>query len=55
MLPPSGVESAREETSAGGGQIVTPWEVQGEDGGIDYNKLLKKFGCSAITATLIKK
>lgn len=56
VLPPSGVEAAREESSAADdGQIVTPWEVQGEDGGIDYDKLLRKFGCSAVTPAIIKK
>ena len=34
--------------SAGEGQIVTPWEVEAEDG-IDYNKLINMFGCYPIT------
>ncbi|CDJ57732.1 tryptophanyl-tRNA synthetase, putative [Eimeria maxima] len=56
LLPPSGVETAREETEEKGDnkQIITPWEVQAE-GGIDYDKLLKKFGCSPITPDLLKR
>lgn len=55
LLPPSGVEVAREEaTGDNEGQVVTPWEVQGEDGGINYDKLLKKFGCSAVTPSIIQ-
>ncbi|KAL8443788.1 hypothetical protein Emag_005812 [Eimeria magna] len=55
LLPPSGVEAAREEASADGDeQLVTPWEVQGENG-IDYDRLLRKFGCSEITPSIIQK
>ncbi|KAL8428373.1 hypothetical protein ACSSS7_007273 [Eimeria intestinalis] len=55
LLPPSGVEAAREEATIDGDeQLVTPWEVQGENG-IDYDRLLKKFGCSAINSSIIEK
>ncbi|KAL8424796.1 hypothetical protein Efla_001010 [Eimeria flavescens] len=55
LLPPSGVEVAREEAPEGkDDQIITPWEVQGE-GGIDYDKLLRKFGCSAISPEIIQR
>lgn len=56
LLPPSGVETAREEATAEqDNQVVTPWEVQAEDGGINYDKLLKQFGCSPVTPNIIKK
>ncbi|VEL07958.1 unnamed protein product, partial [Protopolystoma xenopodis] len=36
------------------GDIVTPWEVKaGSDTGVDYNKLLDKFGCSEVDDALI--
>ncbi|KAL8275883.1 hypothetical protein Esti_000219 [Eimeria stiedai] len=55
LLPPSGVEAAREDVAADSNdQLVTPWEVQGENG-IDYDRLLKKFGCAAITPSIIQK
>ena len=60
LLPPSGAESAEEEAAtaaaaaAADGQIVTPWDVQAGEKGIDYDKLLVKFGCSPITPNIIK-
>lgn len=41
-------------------QMVTPWDVQGEvvDGvsvGIDYDKLMKQFGCQPLSAELIAR
>ncbi len=33
-------------------QKVTPWEVEGK---IDYNRLIKEFGTSALNADTIKK
>ena len=36
-------------------QEVTPWEVSGGEGGIDYAKLIRDFGCSAITDELIAR
>lgn len=44
---PEGLESAvaREAEE----QNITPWEVQGADGkGIDYDKLVEKFGCQKL-------
>jgi len=39
-----------------GEDIVNPWDVQAADeGGIDYDKLIKRFGCSAIDDELIAK
>lgn len=35
-------------------QIVTPWEVKSIDG-IDYEKLVRDFGCSVINGDLIKR
>ena len=37
------------------GQEVTPWEVSGGEGGIDYNKLIRDFGCSSITGEMIER
>ena len=41
----------------GSGQVVTPWEVAGDEegGGIDYAKLVRDFGCSLITEDLISR
>lgn len=36
-------------------QLVTPWEVQGGKGGIDYGKLIEKFGSSPISKELIER
>lgn len=36
--------------------IVTPWEVQGsEDGGIDYMKLVERFGSQLISQSLVDR
>ncbi len=40
--------------SAEPAQIVTPWEVEAADG-IDYDKLVRDFGCNRIDATLIER
>ena len=37
------------------GQEVTPWDVSGGDAGIDYQKLIRDFGCSAITDDLVAR
>lgn len=37
------------------GQEVTPWEVSAGEGGIDYQKLIRDFGCSAITDSLVER
>jgi len=37
-------------------QVVTPWDVSGgADGKIDYQKLVKEFGCSEISEELISR
>jgi len=37
-------------------QVVTPWDVAGgADGKIDYQKLVKDFGCSTIDAALVER
>ena len=52
-------EDAKADSSAkapNGEQVVTPWEVAGgADGGIDYAKLVRDFGCSTIDASLIAR
>eukprot|EP01024_Parvocaulis_polyphysoides_P043680 TRINITY_DN40058_c0_g2_i1.p1 TRINITY_DN40058_c0_g2~~TRINITY_DN40058_c0_g2_i1.p1 ORF type:complete len:313 (-),score=39.29 TRINITY_DN40058_c0_g2_i1:94-1032(-) len=35
-------------------QTITPWTVQ-SDGKIDYDKLLSKFGCEALTNDIVKR
>ena len=35
-------------------QIVTPWEVDA-DGGVDYDKLVRDYGSSALTAELVQR
>lgn len=37
------------------GQVVTPWEVDGGDEGIDYDKLIRDFGCSKIDEALVAR
>ena len=37
------------------GQIITPWTVQGDDGGVDYDKVVKDFGSSLIDDALIAR
>jgi len=36
-----------------GGQKITPWEVEASDEGIDYDKLIRDFGCTKISEDLI--
>ena len=37
-------------------QTVTPWDVEGADGGgIDYAKLVRDFGCSTIEGGMIER
>jgi len=36
-------------------QEVTPWDVSAGETGIDYAKLIRDFGCSAITPSLIER
>ena len=35
-------------------QVINPWEVDAEDG-IDYEKLIRDFGCSKIDAKLVER
>ncbi|ANQ10298.1 Tryptophan--tRNA ligase [Plasmodium coatneyi] len=51
VLPPSGVENVNYERS----KEVTPWDVNITEEGINYNKLIKEFGCSKITENHIKR
>lgn len=54
---PEGLEQA--VASDGGDsaeQNVTPWEVQGAEGqGIDYDKLVEKFGCQKLDEATIAR
>jgi len=36
-------------------QVVTPWDVQGTDEGIDYDKLIKDFGSQPIDKAMISR
>jgi len=38
-----------------GGQTVTPWDVEGGDEGIDYDKLIRDFGCQKISPELVAR
>jgi|UniRef100_A0A7S3F4N1 tryptophanyl-tRNA synthetase len=39
-----------------GTQVVTPWEVSGgQEGGIDYDKLVEQFGCSKLDDAMIAR
>ncbi|EUD67673.1 tryptophanyl-tRNA synthetase [Plasmodium inui San Antonio 1] len=51
VLPPSGVENVNYQRS----KEVTPWDVNITEEGINYNKLIKEFGCSKITESHIKR
>ncbi len=41
------------ETSGEKQQIVNPWDVEAGEDGVDYDKLIRDFGCTAITPDLI--
>jgi len=47
--------SLEEVVPSTGGQVVTPWNVDGGDEGIDYDKLIRDFGCSKITPELVAR
>jgi len=48
--------SAKAVDSSKPEQVVTPWDVKGdEETGIDYDKLIDQFGCTKITPELIQK
>ncbi|SCP05397.1 tryptophan--tRNA ligase, putative [Plasmodium ovale] len=51
VLPPSGAENIEYERS----KEITPWDVNISEEGINYNKLIKEFGCSKITENHIKR
>ena len=36
-------------------QVVTPWEVAGQDGRIDYEKLIVQFGCRKLDQSLVHR
>merc|ERR1712232_1234544 len=38
-----------------GEQEVTPWDVKGGENGIDYNRLIEKFGTTPIDQNLINR
>lgn len=48
------IEFNHKVAGSGGDQIVTPWEVEAEDG-VDYDKLIDSFGCSKIDQALIDR
>lgn len=50
----AGAQAGNATDSAG--QTVTPWEVDaGEDGAVDYAKLVRDFGCQEIDGALIAR
>ncbi|KNC55218.1 T2-TrpRS [Thecamonas trahens ATCC 50062] len=49
-------EADKADAGAGAsGQVVTPWEVEGGEDGIDYDRLLRDFGTQEITPELIAR
>jgi tryptophanyl-tRNA synthetase len=46
---------AVEDGSLSEEQVVTPWDVKGGEKGIDYMKLIEKFGSAPITPELIAR
>jgi len=40
---------------AEGEQVVTPWEVEAGEDGVDYDKLIETFGCQPITPEQIER
>lgn len=48
------IEFNHKAAGNGGGQVVTPWEVEAENG-VDYDKLIDTFGCSKIDQALIDR
>lgn len=45
-----------QEPNADAGDVVTPWTVEASgDSGIDYNKLIKRFGSEAVSDELLEK
>jgi len=54
-LAGASLADAAHVAAAAAEQVVTPWDVQGGAGGIDYDKLLTTFGCQSIDAALIAR
>ena len=49
-------KAAAAEVPQGDEDVVTPFEINAKDDtGIDYDKLIKQYGCSAITPELIER
>ena len=47
---------AEEAEEGGDGDTVTPWNIEAKDDtGIDYDKLIDKYGCFPITPELIER
>ncbi|KAJ1286951.1 hypothetical protein BS78_03G391900 [Paspalum vaginatum] len=44
-----------EAAAAAAEQVVTPWEVSAPEGGIDYDKLVDRFGCQRLDAALVDR
>ncbi|CAE7549077.1 WARS1 [Symbiodinium natans] len=44
----SGAEASKQ-------QVVTPWEVEAGEDGVDYDKLIETFGCQPISAAQIER
>lgn len=36
-------------------QVITPWEVSGKGGRIDYDKLIQQFGCQNLDLGLVQR
>ena len=48
-------EGGADAAATGGeGQVITPWEVEAEEG-VDYDKLIVSFGCSRITEDVVAR
>ena len=41
--------------SGGGGTVINPWKVEADDGGVDYDKVVKDFGSTLIDSALIER
>ncbi|VDN99493.1 unnamed protein product [Rodentolepis nana] len=49
-------EKVKVDTSTEEGDIVTPWDVKASsESGVDYAKLIERFGCSSIEPALIER
>lgn len=50
---PAAAAAAASADDGGKEQVVNPWEIEAGEEGVDYDKLIRDFGCSAITPDLI--